>query len=247
MTGFLATIAKRRGATALRVLAVVGLATSLAGCYTQRVAQQEAAYPTDYRERHPITLKERERTVEIFLGRNRGGLTASQRADVLSFAQLWRRESTSGIIVDVPRGRPIDRAAADSMREVHSIFAASGVPRNAVYVRPYKPSSSALASIKINYSKVVAEAGPCGRWPHDLGTSLDAAYTENRPYWNLGCASQRNLAAMVDNPADLVQPRGETPAYAARRSVAIDKYRKGESPSGKYDGYDSGKISDLGK
>ena len=251
MTGFLATIAKRRGATALRVLAVVGLATSLAGCYTQRVAQQEA-YPTDYHERHPITLKERERTVEIFLGRNRGGLTASQRADVLSFAQLWRNESTSGIIVDVPQGRQIGRAAADSMREVHSIFAASGVPRNAVYVRTYKPSSSTLASIKINYSKIVAEAGPCGRWPHDLGPSLDAADTENRPYWNLGCANQRNLAAMVDNPADLVQPRGETPVYAARRSVMMDKYRKGDSPSATYpndsgNGYQSGKISDVAK
>ena len=67
------------------------------------------------------------------------------------------------------------------------------------------------------------------------------------PYWNLGCANQRNLAAMVDNPADLVQPRGETPAYTARRSVAIDKYRKGENPSGTYTGYDTGKISDLGK
>ena len=38
-----------------------------------------------YRERHPITLKERQRTVEIFLGRNRGGLTPSQRAEA------WRR------------------------------------------------------------------------------------------------------------------------------------------------------------
>ena len=246
MTDFLATIAKRRGATALRVLAVVGLATSLAGCYTQRVAQQEV-YPNDYRERHPITLKERDRTVEIFLGRNRGGLTASQRADVLSFAQLWRRESTSGIIVDVPQGGLIGHAAADSMREVHSIFAASGVPRNALYVRTYKRSNSALPSIKINYSKVVAEAGPCGLWPHDLGTSLDAAYTENQPYWNLGCASQRNLAAMVDNPADLVQPRGETPAYSPRRSVAIDHYRKGENPSGVYPDYDKAKISGIGK
>ena len=59
-------------------------------------------------------------------------------------------------------------------------------------------------------------------------------YLENRQYWNFGCASQRNLAAMVDNPADLVQPRGETPAYTARRSVAIDKYRKGENPSATY-------------
>lgn len=247
MTGFLATITRRRGAKALRALAVVGLAASLAGCYTQRVAKQEA-YPDDYRERHPITLKEGERTVEVFVGRNRGGLTPSQRADVLSFAQLWRRESTSGIIVDVPRGGRTAHAAADSIREALSIFAAAGVPRNAIYVRSYRPSSSTLASIKINYAKIVATAGPCGLWPHDLGVSLDPVYTENRPYWNLGCASQRNLAAMVDNPADLVQPRGESPSYSPRRSVAIEHYRKGENPSAAYPAdYDKDKISGIGK
>jgi pilus assembly protein CpaD len=52
---------------------------------------------------------------------------------------------------------------------------------------------------------------------------------------------------MVDNPADLVQPRGEGPGYPQRRTVAIDKFRKGENPSGTYTGYDTGKISDLGK
>ncbi len=242
--------ARRRGSAALRLLAAMGVAAALAGCQTSTADND--LYPTDYRERHPITLKEGTRTVEIFLGRNRGGLTPSQRADVLAFAQSWRREATGGIIVDVPRGGPTDRAAADSMREVHSIFAASGVPGRAVFMRSYHPSGDSLASIKINYSKLVAEAGPCGLWPHDLGPSTDPAFGENRPFWNLGCANQRNLAAMVDNPADLVQPRGETPAYTARRSVAMDKYRKGESPSGTYpndgsNGYDGGKISDVGK
>ena len=122
------------------------------------------------------------------------------------------------------------------------------MPRNAVYVRPYRPSSATLASIKINYSKLVAETGPCGRWPHDLGPSNNRGYNENHPYWNLGCASQHNLAAMVDNPADLVQPRGETPGYTGRRTVAIDKYRKGEDPSGKYNSqYDTSKIGAVGK
>jgi pilus assembly protein CpaD len=205
-------------------------------------------YPTDYRERHPITLKEGNRRIEVFLGRNRGGLNPSQRADVLSFAQLWKREATSGIIIDVPKGGPTDHAAADSMREVHSILAASGVPGNAVYVRNYRPSATSLASIKINYTKMVAEAGPCGKWPDNIGPGQDASYTENRPYWNLGCAYQRNIAAMVDNPADLVQPRGEQPSYSARRSTVIDKYRKGDDPSGKYSvQYDAGKISEVGK
>ena len=239
-------IVGRHAQTALRLLAVGGLAITLAGCYeTTHVA--EAEYPADYRLRHPITLKEGDRTVEIFLGRNRGGLTPSQRADVLSFAQLWRHEGTSGIIVDVPHGGPNDRAAADSMREVNSILAASGVPGNAVYMRSYRPADSALASIKISYSKLTAEAGPCGQWPKNLGPGQDASYTENQPFWNLGCANQRNLAAMVDNPADLVQPRGETPSYTARRSAMIDKYRKGDNPSGTYSGYDTGKITDIGK
>jgi pilus assembly protein CpaD len=70
---------------------------------------------------------------------------------------------------------------------------------------------------------------------------------ENRPYWNLGCASQRNLAAMVENPADLVQPRGETPPYAPRRNNVLTRYTKGESPSGAYVGFDTGKISDIGR
>ena len=54
---------------------------------------------------------------------------------------------------------------------------------------------------------------------------------------------------MVDNPADLVQPRGETPAYTARRSVAIDKYRKGESPTRHLSttATTTAKISDVGK
>ena len=52
---------------------------------------------------------------------------------------------------------------------------------------------------------------------------------------------------MVDNPADLVQPRGETPVYTARRSVVIDKYRKGENPSTIYPNPDKGKITDIGK
>jgi pilus assembly protein CpaD len=250
MTARHKAIVGRRARAALGLLAAGGLAVSLAGCMESKVAQ--GAYPTDYRERHPITLKEGERTVEVFLGRNRGGLTPSQRADVLAFAQIWKREATSGIVVDVPRGGPTDHAAADSMREIHSIFAASGVPSKAVFVRPYRPPAASLVSIKINYSKLVAEAGPCGKWPDDIGISPGSKYTENQPYWNFGCANQRNLAAMVDNPADLVQPRGEGPAYTARRSVAIDKYRKGEAPGGVYPldsthGYDTGKISDIGK
>jgi pilus assembly protein CpaD len=239
-------VAQRRTRSALRLVAAGSLATMVAGCYYQTEAQQNA-YPTDYRVRHPITVHEGVKSVEVLIGRNRGGLTPSQRADVLAFAQAWRHEAGSGIIIDEPNGGPTDHAATDAIREIRSIFGAIGVPNGAIYVRRYKPARSALATIKLNYSKLVAEAGPCGQWPRDIGPSYESGFAENQPYWNLGCASQRNLASMVDNPADLVQPRGEIPPWAPRRNAVIDHWRKGENPSGNYAGFDVGKITDIGR
>ena len=57
---------------------------------------------------------------------------------------------------------------------------------------------------------------------------------------------RRNLAAEVDNPSDLVQPRAETPAYAARRTTVLEKYRAGQ-PTGEASENQAAKISDVGK
>jgi pilus assembly protein CpaD len=94
----------------------------------------------------------------------------------------------------------------------------------------------------------MATAGPCGLWPEDLGPSVNnKGYFDNKPYYNFGCSNQRNMAAMIDNPSDLVQPRSETPAYAMRRNAAFEKYRKGTSTATTYPESDKAKLSDTGK
>jgi pilus assembly protein CpaD len=52
---------------------------------------------------------------------------------------------------------------------------------------------------------------------------------------------------MVDNKADLVQPRGEVPPYTGRRTTVLDKYHRGESPATVYPDSEKAKISDVGK
>jgi pilus assembly protein CpaD len=105
-----------------------------------------------------------------------------------------------------------------------------------------------MATIRLNYPKISAVAGPCGLWPEDLGPSIkDKTYTANKPYYNFGCAYQRNMAAMIDNPSDLVQPRSETPAYTARRTEAFEKYRKGNPTATTYPDSERAKLSDTGK
>jgi pilus assembly protein CpaD len=233
-------------ALAARVAVAIAAATTLAGCYQPR--EQLASAPLDYRDRHPISIVEGDRTMTVFVGSQRGGLMPAQRAEVLQFSQSWRREATGAVILDVPVHAPNEKAAMEAVREIQSLLRASDIPPAAIRIRQYQPADPArLASIKINYTRIAAATDECGRWPKDLAADTDPDWENNRPYFNLGCASQHNLAAMVDNPADLVQPRSETGAYAPRRSQALDKYRKGESTATVYPNPNQGKISDIGQ
>jgi pilus assembly protein CpaD len=213
---------------AIRTAIVAGCAFVICGCNTEQ--PQVAAVPdvpTDYRLRHPIAISEADHSLEIFIGSNRGELSAAQRAEVLEFAQTWKREATGGVLVNVPLGTGNERAAAEVMPAIRSILTASGVPPAGIVVRGYHPPGRSLATIHITYPRMAAQAGPCGLWPQDIGPSMNRDFFENQPPWNFGCATQRNLAAMVDNPADLVQPRGETPADTTRRTTVMDNYRLG--------------------
>ena len=236
---------------ALRLAAVlVGLAAVLGACtHTDNAVTTTASVPDDYHQRHPIVIQEADRSVVIFVGHARGGLSASQRADVIGLAQIWLQEGTGVINADLPVDTPNARAAADSFREIQALLAATGVPPRGIAVHRYHPDDARqMATIRLNYPKISAVAGPCGLWPEDLGPSIkNKNYFENQQYYNFGCAYQRNMAAMVDNPPDLVQPRSETPAYTTRRSEAFEKYRRGNPTTTTYPEAERAKLSDTGK
>src|SRR6267142_2710652 len=228
-------------------LAVVSAA--LGACTNTGGEVVTASVPDDYRQRHPIAIQEADRSIVIFVGHARGGLSASQRSDVMGLAQTWVREGTGAIVADVPVDTPNARAAAASFREVQALLAAGGVPPRGITLRHYRPDDPrTLATIRLNYPRITAVAGPCGLWPDNLGPSiLNRDYSENKPYYNFGCAYQRNMAAMIDNPADLVQPRSETPPYTMRRSEAFERYRKATTTTTTYPEAEKAKLSDTGK
>lgn len=239
-------IGRRRGAqTAVRILGVAVAASVLAGCYA---ARETVEIPSDYRRRHQIGLREDARTLEVFIGQSRGSLNPTQRSEVLAFARTWKNESTGGVIIDVPTGTPNAFAASEAVREINALMRASGLPPRSVAMRPYRPENPALfATVRLNYSRIMAEAGPCGLWPSDLGPSPDPRHNANQPYWNLGCANQRNLAAMVAEPADLVQPRAQTPIWTSRRTTVFERYRVGRSPETIYPDQFRGTVSNVGR
>jgi len=106
--------------------ALVGVAVVLGGCNTDRALI--ASVPEDYRLRHPIAIQEANQSVVIFVGQARGGLSASQRADVVGLAQTWLREGTGTISADVPVGTPNARRRRTHSGKFGRCSRRAGVP-----------------------------------------------------------------------------------------------------------------------
>jgi pilus assembly protein CpaD len=232
-----------------QALAFVSLAALLVGCKTtSNQGDITGSIPSDYRQRHPIAVREVKQSLTVFIGDRRGGLNASQRAEVAALAPVWRSEATGGFVIEVPFGTSNAHAATSAAREIRAVLAGAGVPHSSIEVRPYRTDDPArLGTLRVNYPRMKAETGPCGLWPDDIGATTSRLHEANKPTWNHGCASQRNLAAQVADPADLVQPRAETPASASRRATVLDKYRKGEATQTMNPNENKGKISDVGQ
>src|SRR3981081_4067026 len=94
----------RAAAIGVRCLLIAGFAAALAGCNTTVAKDTTGSIPTAYRDRPPIELKEGKKTLVLFVGAGRGGLSPMQRAEVLAFAQNWKRDATGGVTVDRPAG-----------------------------------------------------------------------------------------------------------------------------------------------
>lgn len=226
----------------LRAAIALGGALLVCGCNTDQQITAAPSVPTDYRLRHPISIAEKDHTLQLFIGANRGSLTPMQRAQLLAFAQSWRSVATGGVIIDLPAGSANEHSARAALGEIESILAASGVPRRSMAVRNYPTTPSTFATVRVSYPRVAAQAGPCGMWPEDVGPSMNRDYFENQPPWDFGCATQRNLAAMVDNPADLVQPSAEAPSDDMRRMTVMGNYEQGKDTGTQYSNPNAGKI-----
>ena len=128
----------------------------------------------------------------------------------------------SRLVISVPAGSPNESAATRMMADDQEHDRRLRLLRHRhVSSSPTPPRAAPRRPLRLSYLHYVAEGPACGRWPTNL-----AARRRNLNYDNFGCAQQRNLAAQIANPADLLGPRSMTPSDAERRAVVIGQIRR---------------------
>ena len=219
---------------ARRTLAVALISLPIAACKSDRVIT--GSVPTSVEERYPIGVVP-ERT-KLDLNATSNGLNRPDKQMVQEFILGWRKRGTGGLEVLVPIDTANETQALSVVEEVKAIAYDYGMPVDSIRVVGYHTTHD-VAPVRLVYERMITTL-QCGAWPTDAGGDW-----RNLPYENFGCASQKNLAAMVEDPRDLEGPRPQTPRDGQRRDTVYEKYRKGEDPSTTYNQEDTGQISEV--
>lgn len=176
--------------------------------------------------RHPIVVSDQAEQLDVEAPSGAVSLAPRQRSDVYHFIGDFKSAGNGRLLVSAPSGSKNEIAAMNLLGEIRAIVRRSGVSPHAVAYHPYQATGRRNAPIQITYRRYHAEGPECGDWSTNL-----AEDPQNLPYPNLGCATQANLAAVIANPRDLLEPRALTPRSSSRRDVVWSKYVNGE-PTG---------------
>lgn len=105
------------------------------------------------------------------------------------------------------------------------VAAALRLPPAEVQVAVMESGKPAPGTAVVTVPVWVAQVPTCGVWDRQITTDYD---NNNSP--NFGCAMQRNIGMMVQNPADLVRMHDSSGRDGARAVDSVDKYEKGAAP-----------------
>ena len=213
--------------SALLILAACG--QSLPGKY------DDVYVPASHYERFPIKVTKG--TVKVNVPTTSARMSPAQRDVITRYAQQARGAGVTRVFVR----RPGNNINADVIAgRITQIFSEQGLHGQILKHSTYRGGYG--SPVMISYVRKFATTRKCGVWDKDVTRT-----GQNRPYTDLGCSVQHNLAAQVANPQDFVTPRTITPSDPMRRAQVFKDYRTPKSPTTPADDNSTVSTTNAGK
>lgn len=208
-------------------LLLAALAASTVGCAAGFNGQEQALTVA---EEHPISVDSQ--TVTMTMAATSGELSSLDQARLRAFADSYMRNGHGALTVTTPSGAA---SAAASVRKALDGF---GVPASSIVDADYRGGEGSTRDLILSYTHYVATPSACGIWE-----GMRERDYRNMRTPNFGCATQNNLAAMIGDPHDLIEPATMTDPDSATRILGVTKFRKGETTSSKTDAEVNSKVA----
>jgi pilus assembly protein CpaD len=206
----------------LHLISALALVLGLTACAGRGDITSSIA--SDYRERHPIHLVKANETMDIFVGHQSGGLGLRQQEDVKHFARAYMEHGQGPLIAYLPTGGNNSGVSA-GLNSIRQSLAGGGAGGR-LQIAHYHPTEPGAAPIKLVYAKLQAQTpSKCGYESDEVVQTRFSANAQNVPAHNFGCTYQRNLAAQIADPRDLVRPRQEGQVDVNKRLAGIERLR----------------------
>ena len=184
---------------------------------------------------HPIAVEPSFRAIKLGYG-GPDGMSTDDAIKFDAFLAEYRAHGNGSLGISVPNGA--------SSRTATTFFAeraaSTGIPRDKILVSAHD-AANGDQRVDVSFITYVARAGECGDWSENMSFTA-----ENQTARNLGCSTRRNLAAMVADPRDLLDPRRFDPADANRATTVITNYEQGLPTAAQKTSEQSGSVSDVG-
>lgn len=170
-----------------------------------------------------IQIAESIERLELYARPNGLELSARDQFAVGQFLEAYKQSGDGPIFINMPADGNNGLGTQQAATMVKTMMAQVGVNSAALQSGEYQSSPNAPAPVVVSYRTLRAVPQDC-RFMDDLRQTFN-----NQPNQSFGCSQSANLAAMVADPRQFLEPYATTTPNSQRRTVVYDKYIKGES------------------
>ncbi len=200
----------------LKIAAITGLVSVLvSGC-----TMYEPSYgPTMLRNK--ITVAETVERLELYVGEAGLHLSARDLDAVGDFIGQYSASGEGPLYINTPSNSKNSRGVAQANSVIQSFLGRYGMSGAAIQTGQYAAKTAGPAPVIVSFKRVATVPIDCQQ-----GASLTHT-SNNQPYGNFGCAQTANIAALIDNPRQLLAPYDFDDASSVRRTTVLDNYNAG--------------------
>lgn len=171
---------------------------------------------------HPVQVAESIERLELYTRPSGLELSARDKLAVAQFLDGYRDGGDGPLYINKPAGAANGLGTQQAEALIRGMMSQGGINPGALQGGQYQSSPNAPAPIVVSYRTLKAIPQNCA-YMDDL---TDVYNGQPRP--GFGCFQSANLAALISDPRQLLEPYKPGQPNAERRQVIYDKYIKGE-------------------